>query len=272
MCGHRAELQCRRIGVGEPKSSWTRAPREGKVRQSAGCASYPHAPFLFHAKSDFAWLIGFSVFKSRQSCAILVHASWHKDSTRDDLVEFLNFGGIVKSLCLCLTLLSILLCSSVLAFSEAPTITSVTPTSGVAGTQVTLAGAGFGATQGSGNVWLGSAYGVVACWSDAQVVATVASGSKSGTAQILQGGVWSNAVNFTVATPNITTVTPISGATGTQVTITGTGFGATQGVGNLWLGSAYGVVASWSDAQVVATVASGSKSGAAQILQGGVWR
>src|SRR5256885_3291428 len=50
--------------------------------------------------------------------------------------------------------------------------------------------------------WLGSTYGVVVSWSDTQVVANVASGSKSGVAQVLQGGVWSNTVNLTVSTPN----------------------------------------------------------------------
>jgi hypothetical protein len=152
-----------------------------------------------------------------------------------------------------------------------PNITSVTPTSGVAGTPVTITGTGFGTTQGSGNVWLGNTYGVVVSWSDTQVLATIASGAKSGTAQILQGGVWSNAINLTVVTPNITSVMPTSGVAGTQVTITGTGFGATQGNGNVWLGNTYGVVVTWSDTQVVATIASGSKSGTAQILQGGVW-
>jgi hypothetical protein len=164
-----------------------------------------------------------------------------------------------------------LLTFSICARAQSPQISNVTPTSGVAGTQVTIAGSGFGATQGSGNVWLGSNYGVVVSWSDAQVVATVASGSKTGTAAILQGGVWSNSVNFTVVTPTITSVTPTSGVAGTQVTIAGSGFGATQGSGNVWLGSNYGVVVSWSDAQVVATVASGSKTGTAAILQGGVW-
>ena len=170
-----------------------------------------------------------------------------------------------------LAFLFALVLSSVFAFGQAPAITSVTPTSGVAGTQVTIAGSGFGATQGSGKVWLGSTYGVVVSWSDAQVVATIASGAKSGTGQVLQGGVWSNSVNLTVVTPTITSVTPTSGVAGTQVTIAGSGFGGAQGNGNVWLGSTYGVVVSWSDAQVMATIASGAKSGTAQILQGGVW-
>src|SRR5215470_9195271 len=152
-----------------------------------------------------------------------------------------------------------------------PVVNSVTPGSGMAGTQVTFIGTGFGATQGSGNVWLGSTYGMVVSWSDTQVVATIASGAKSGTAQILQGGVWSDPINFTVVTPAVSSVAPTIGVAGTQVTFTGTGFGSTQGSGNVWLGSTYGVVVSWSDTQVVATVASGSTSGTAQILQGGVW-
>src|SRR6267378_3176239 len=161
--------------------------------------------------------------------------------------------------------------NSVTVTVSTPNITSVTPTTGIAGTQVTIAGTGFGATQGSGNVWLGSTYGVVVSWSDTQIVANVATGSKSGVAQVLQGGVWSNSVTVTVSTPNITSVTPTTGIAGTQVTIAGTGFGATQGSGNVWLGSTYGVVVSWSDTQIVANVATGSKSGVAQVLQGGVW-
>src|SRR5438093_9602087 len=152
-----------------------------------------------------------------------------------------------------------------------PNITSVTPTTAIAGTQITIVGTGFGASQGSGNVWLGSTYGVVVSWSDTQIVANVASGSKSGVAQVLQGGVWSNTVNLTVSTPNITSVTPTTAIAGTQITITGIGFGATQGSGNVWLGSTYGVVVSWSDTQVVANVAAGSSTGVAQVLQGGVW-
>ncbi|HEY6946905.1 MAG TPA: IPT/TIG domain-containing protein [Candidatus Acidoferrum sp.] len=135
-----------------------------------------------------------------------------------------------------------------------PNITSVTPTTAIAGTQISITGTGFGASQGSGNVWLGSTYGVVVSWSDTQIVANVASGSKSGVAQVLQGGVWSNTVNLTVSTPNITSVSPTTAIAGMQITISGSGFGSSQGSGNVWLGSTYGVVVSWSDTQIVANV------------------
>jgi hypothetical protein len=152
-----------------------------------------------------------------------------------------------------------------------PHITSISPTSGVAGTQITINGTGFAASQGSGNVWLGSTYGTVVSWSDTQVVATIASGATSGVAQVLQGGVWSNAISLTVITPHITSISPTHGSSGTQITFTGTGFQSSQGSGAVWLGSTYGTIVSWSDTQIVASVASGASSGVAQVLQGGVW-
>ena len=153
----------------------------------------------------------------------------------------------------------------------APTIASVSPTTGSTGTHVTITGSGFGASQGSGKVLLGTNFGTVVNWSDTQIVATVAPGSTSGSAQIVEGAVRSNSLNFTVIIPTITSVTSTSGAAGTQVTIFGSGFGAVQGNGNAWIGSSYASVVSWSDTQVVATVASVSAAGNAQILQNGVW-
>ncbi|HLW89202.1 MAG TPA: IPT/TIG domain-containing protein [Terriglobales bacterium] len=152
----------------------------------------------------------------------------------------------------------------------APTVASVSPTSGSAGTQVSVTGSGFGSSQGTGMVVLGSTLGTVVSWSDTQVIATVNTGSMSGAAEIEQSGLTSNPVPFTVNTASINAVSPTSGLPGTQVTITGSGFGATQGSGNVWLGTDTGVVTSWSDGQVVATVATGSTSGSAQVLQNGV--
>jgi uncharacterized protein YjdB len=156
------------------------------------------------------------------------------------------------------------------ATTSTPNITSVLPPVGAAGVPVTISGTGFGAAQGSGTVWLGSTYGTVVSWIDTQIVANVASNSISGTAQVQQGGLSSNAVQFNVNTATILTALPASGVPGTQVTISGSGFGATQGSGQVWLGTANGVVLNWSDTQVVAEVATRSMSGNAQILQNGV--
>jgi hypothetical protein len=80
--------------------------------------------------------------------------------------------------------------------------------------------------------------GVVArlvSWSDAQVVASVKTGSQSGFVQLRQNGNSSNTIPFTVNTPTITGISPTTGNAGTQVVISGSGFGATQGSGQVWL-------------------------------------
>jgi hypothetical protein len=125
--------------------------------------------------------------------------------------------------------------------------------------------------QGSGQVWLGTVPGIVQSWSDGAVVALVAAGSATGSARVLQNGVMSNAVPFTVDALQITSLSPASGAPGTSVTISGSGFGSAQGSGIVLLGSAAGQVTGWSDSVVVATVASTAVSGVARVEQNGLW-
>jgi hypothetical protein len=148
------------------------------------------------------------------------------------------------------------------------TITNISRT-GIAGMQVTINGSGFG--DGPGMVWLGTLPGVVVSWSDNQVVATVAPGSNSGTVRIQHDGIFSNSIAFTVQTATITDIAPLTGVEGTEVIINGYGFRNDQGSGQVWLGTASALVKSWSDTQVIATVAAGSSSGGVQILQNGVW-
>lgn len=163
--------------------------------------------------------------------------------------------------------------SNTVSFTVATaTITSVTPSSNVLpGAQVTITGSGFGSIQGNGQVWLGTAHGTVQSWSDTQVVATVAASAMSGNAQVLRGGVWSAAFPVTIDALNIVGINPTSGVPGTQVTFSGSGFGATQGSGAVWLGSKAANVLTWSDTQIVATVAAGAVSGVARAQQNGAW-
>jgi len=149
-----------------------------------------------------------------------------------------------------------------------PNITSVSPSSGTAGTLVMVQGSNFGTQPGS--VWLGTTLGTIVSWGDQQVTATVNTGASSGTVKIQQASQLSNPVPFTVVTTNIQSVTPSNGVAGTPVMITGSGFGATQLNGQVWLGTAPGVVTSWSDGLIQATVAQGSATGEAQVLQNGV--
>ena len=103
------------------------------------------------------------------------------------------------------------------------------------------------------------------------MVAQVATGSTSGNAQILQGGVWSKPVAFTVNSLQLTNVSPTSGAPGVSITISGSGFGAAQGSGVVWLGSTAGQVVTWSDTQIVAAVDATALTGIARVQQNGTW-
>ncbi|MFZ0308794.1 MAG: IPT/TIG domain-containing protein [Candidatus Sulfotelmatobacter sp.] len=150
-------------------------------------------------------------------------------------------------------------------------ISNVSPAGGLPGTQVTITGSGFGATQGSGMVWLGTAVGVVTNWSDGQVVATVAAGSTSGNALVLQNGVLSNTFPFTIDSLQIANIAPNSGSAGTVVTITGGGFGNSQGSGSVLIGGTTASVVGWSDAQVMASVPSNAVSGVLKVEQNQVW-
>ena len=63
-------------------------------------------------------------------------------------------------------------------------------------------------------------------------------------------------------TPQITQALPASASAGTLVTITGSGFGASQASGSVSIGGAAAIVGTWSDTQITATVAVGAQTGA----------
>ena len=154
--------------------------------------------------------------------------------------------------------------------SSGPVITGVSPSSGAAGTTVSVAGIQFGNDQGSAVLWLGTKPGVIVSWTDTEIVATVATGSQSGTVQVRWDGWGSNTMPFGVATATITDVSPAAGPVGASVVISGSSFGAEQGSGQVWIGGVAATVTSWTDGAVTATVSAGATSGVAQILQNGV--
>jgi IPT/TIG domain len=164
-----------------------------------------------------------------------------------------------------------LVLASAAGATPAPTISYVVPPNGLPGTEITIIGSGFGFARGRGQVWLGTANGVIESWSDTQVVARIAPGSTSGKVQVLQNGALSNAFQFIVNTPHIRTISSASGRPGDSIVFTGSGFGSYQGDGVVWLGSTAGAVLSWSDTQVIAAVASTAVTGIARIEQNGVW-
>jgi hypothetical protein len=108
-----------------------------------------------------------------------------------------------------------------------PVISTVAPRSGAPGGTVVINGSGFGA--GGGQVNFNNVAASVVSWSDTSISATVPSNAVSGPVTVANLGLTSNGVQFTLeGQPAITALSPSSGQNGTQVTITGSGFGATQ--------------------------------------------
>src|SRR5260370_26644451 len=117
----------------------------------------------------------------------------------------------------------------------APSITSLTPTSGTSGAPVTIAGSSFGTTQGTSTVTFGSSVASTTSWSNKSIVAVVPNGIIAGTVGVVVTvNSASNSVNFTVTNPFITNISVnsvlMNSAPASQlITINGSGFGATQG-------------------------------------------
>src|SRR6266481_5260558 len=157
-----------------------------------------------------------------------------------------------------------------------PVVTGVQPTTAGVGAQVTVTGTNFGSAGSvllsagsSGSVALG-----IVSWSGTRIVGTVPSGVQPGIYGIdvsTEGARVNGGIIFVVAgtQPSITTISPGSGAVGSQVTITGSGFGATQGTGTVSFNGTAASIVSWSDTQIVATVPTGATTGNVTVQQGG---
>jgi RHS repeat-associated protein len=134
---------------------------------------------------------------------------------------------------------------------------------GPVGTQVTVAGASFGATLGSSTLTFnGQPPALISSWSDTQIVATVPVTASTGPAIVNVGGVNSNAtLSFNVPPPAFAYYWPQGGAIGTQVTITGSSFQPNQRNSTVTFNGVAGDVVSWSDTQIVVTVPTGATTG-----------
>lgn len=82
---------------------------------------------------------------------------------------------------------------------SAPAITSISPTAGVAGLSVTIAGSNFGPIQGGSTVTFNGAGAVVTSWSDTSIQATVPASATNGPVVVTVAGVASNGVTFIVS-------------------------------------------------------------------------
>src|SRR5438132_796043 len=137
----------------------------------------------------------------------------------------------------------------------APSITSVSITTGAVGAAVTITGSNFGSTQGTSTVKFHGTTASPTSWSATSIAVSVPSGATTGTVVVHASGVDSNGVNFTVVpAPNITSLSVITGAVGTAVTVTGSNFGSSQGTGTVTFNGTTANVTSWGASSIGVTV------------------
>ncbi len=97
-----------------------------------------------------------------------------------------------------------------------PSITSLNPVSGFVGTSVTIAGANFGATQGTSSITFNGTAATPTSWSAASITAAVPSGATTGNVVVTVGGAASNGVTFTVQADTTPPTVP-TGLTATAI-------------------------------------------------------
>jgi RHS repeat-associated protein len=144
--------------------------------------------------------------------------------------------------------------------AAAPTISSLSPTSGAVGTLVTISGSNFGSSQGGSSVTFNGVTASVTTWGSSSIKATVPSTATTGNVVVTVGGVASNGKSFTVV-PYISSLTPNAAAVGASVTIAGTTFGPTQGSSTVKFNGTSAAVTNWSATSVSVTVPSGATTG-----------
>ena len=150
-----------------------------------------------------------------------------------------------------------------------PVVNSLTPTSGLPGTQVVIAGQNFGNTQGTGTVTFNGASATPTSWSNNSIAVAVPTNATTGPVVVTARGQASSGTQFTV-TPQISGVTPGSGVVGTSVTVSGNNFGASQGTSTLTFNGVSATPTSWANTSITAPVPAGATTGPVVVNVGGV--
>ena len=153
-----------------------------------------------------------------------------------------------------------------------PVITSITPPAAQPGTTVTISGTGLSPSGASSAVlqFNGTTVYFWTSWTNSSITLTVPAAT-SGPVTLQIGGATSAPIQFTVLEPlAVTSISPVIGAVGTAVTITGAGFGATQSTSTLsFYGAPATSITSWSNTQIVAIVPTGAMSGQVYVTLAG---
>jgi hypothetical protein len=142
-----------------------------------------------------------------------------------------------------------------------PTISSFSPSSGTAGTSVTITGGNFSTTAASNSVAFNGTSATVTSATITEIVATVPSGATTGRISVTVNNLTATSSSDFTVTPSITSFSPASGSVGTTVTIAGTGFDTAKANDVVKFNGVTATVTSATSTEIVATVPSGAATG-----------
>lgn len=145
-----------------------------------------------------------------------------------------------------------------------PTIASFSPSSGVVGTTITITGTNFSATPANNSVSFNGTAATVSASTATSITTTVPTGATTGAISVTVNSLTAtSSSNFTVTLPppTITSFSPLSGAAGTTVSITGTNF-STAPVNNIVkFNGTTAVVTASTATSITTTVPTGATTG-----------
>lgn len=157
----------------------------------------------------------------------------------------------------------------------APVVSTMVPSSAVAGTSVTIGGSNFSAVASENQVSFNGVSATVTAATSSYLTVIVPSGATSGPVTVTTpSGPAANKPNFTVSAPalpvpTVSSFTPTSGAAGSQITITGTNFDAVAANNVVSLNGIAATVVSSTGTTLVITVPNSATSGTISVKTGG---
>ena len=150
----------------------------------------------------------------------------------------------------------------------APTIISFSPTTGAAGTTVTITGTNFNTTAASNTVMFNGVAATVMAATATALTVTVPAGATTGMITVTVGSqTATSSTSFTVTTastttsPTITAFSPTSGSAGAAVVITGTNFSTTPASNTVTFNGVAATVSAATTTSLTVAVPAGATTG-----------
>lgn len=156
--------------------------------------------------------------------------------------------------------------SNAISVTVLPAIDAISPDP-AAGSTVAVSGRNFGPSQGLSSVTIGGSPVSVSSWSSSAITFSIPATTPAGTHEVVVSvaGQASNGYVITVH-PDISAVSPLTGTGGDAVTLTGAGFGGTQGASTLTFGGFPLAVSLWSDTSLQFLVPDDAVAGENEIV------